>query len=377
MESNVPVFVKRAVERMGYNRDSFVEKDMPTVISNVHVLPFFGDMRSTALMASLVATRLKEDLKGKYLVVCSWPGARKLFPYVNEFWSHKDNGIINSLAIGANNFYNSSDAQVEVRRALYDHFENVFSYDGIKKYYDNGFTTYYWREGKTVKRCLPGVPSVTTLTADFKNEMTRKAGDKVLVYPTIRMRSWQRGKVEYLPMPQDVWVHICERLLAESITPVVYQNSQTHDLSKVFADKCVYVVPKDWTHVMSAMRACGMVLDVHSGISRLALLARCPFVAVDERMRFSAHKEYEFDDLAGECVYRKYIFSASTIFLGGSKADWNNTIVDGVINELKGLRKTSSVVPIPDATESYGDVSYDKVRELKHKRLGIRFIHKR
>lgn len=361
---------------MGYNRDAFVEKDIPTVMSNIRVLPFFGDLRSTSLLASLVLPRMQEDAKGKYLIVCSWPGARKLFPYVNEFWSHRDNGMINALAMGANNFYNGSDAQVEVKRALYDHFENVLSYDDIKKFYNNGFATDYWRQGKAVKRCLPGVPSVTTLTADFKNEMTRKQGDKVLIYPTTRMRSWQKGRVEYLPMPQEVWVHITERLLAESITPVVYQNNQTYDLSKVFADRCIYVLPKDWSHVMSAMRAVGMALDVHSGVSRLALLARCPFVAVDERMRFGAHKEYEFDDLAGECAYRKYIFSASTVFLGGTKADWDNTVVDNIINEIKGLRKSSSLSGLPDATESLSDVSYDKVREQHQKRLGIRFIKK-
>ena len=49
------------------------------------------------------------------------------------------------------------------------------------------------------------------------------------------------------------------------------------------------------------MRMTGCVLDVFSGISKLALAARTPFIYVDDRARYVSLKEVELDDI-GNCL---------------------------------------------------------------------------
>lgn len=379
MENNMVAFLKRAADRSGFRRDFFIEKDIPTISSNIIIIPFFGDIRSACVLSSFLLKQYKESRSTKYLILASWPGFQALFPYVDEYWSIKEESAVNSLASGANSFYNEADASVNYTRNLIENFHNVITHKDLKLYYDNGFTTKYWetfgvlRDGhKAVKRFLPDISSVNRLSDSFKQEM-RKVGTKIMIFPTKKVRSWQQGRTEYISVPIDFWVRLAERLLAEGFIPVVYQNTFTYDLSPTFADRCIYLALNDMSHVLCAMKAVGCVLDIHSGISRLANLARCPYVTVDERSRFLGQKDNELDDL-GAVVPKQYIFSFSTMLLSGSIVEWNNSLLDNVIVRLKKfvptLDQDSSTV------ESYETVSYDVVREKKSKRLGVRFIRK-
>ena len=57
---------------------------------------------------------------------------------------------------------------------------------------------------------------------------------------------------------------------------------------KNWIDRCVFVEEHDILQVLdSFMRATGCVLDVFNGLSRLALLARCPYLCIDERSRYN------------------------------------------------------------------------------------------
>lgn len=374
-------FMKRAAERCGFRREFYVEKNIPTLPTNIVVIPFFGDIRSICILSSFLMKQYKEYKSTKYLILASWPGLQSLFPYVDEYWSIQDNSAVNSLASGANNFYNQADASVNYTRNLIENFENVVTMNDWKPYYDNGFTKQYWdtfgvlKDGrKAIKRFLPEVSSVTRLSDSFKKEMSR-VGTKVMIYPTKKIRSWQRNRIEYLTVPIDFWVKLIERLLAEGLIPVVYQNSFTYDMSPKFAEKCVYLVLNDISHVMCAMRTIGCVLDVHSGISRLASLARCPYVTIDERNRFINHKDYEIDDL-GPATPKQYIYSSSTLLLSGTTVEFNDSLLDGVMVRLKAFLPSLDKNKWPSTVESYDVVSYDSVRDRTKKRLGVHFIRK-
>ncbi|MEV9163320.1 hypothetical protein AB0127_26605, partial [Klebsiella pneumoniae] len=95
--------------------------------------------------------------------------------------------------------------------------------------------------------------------------------------------------------------------------PVVWQTGACHDLSAEFAGRCVFISERSVLDVLAVMRSCSLVLDIHSGVSRYAAVARCPYIVMDERQKFMGLKEYELDDL---CVLNKsyrYIFSFITI----------------------------------------------------------------
>jgi hypothetical protein len=376
MENSMVSFLKRTAESANFQRDSFLERDIPTVSSNIVILPFFGDLRSTALLSAFLLKPYTQFLK-KYVILASWPGNQSLFPYVNEYWSLKDATALKSLAIGANNLYNTSEINTNIVRTLLQRFENVVTPADLQAYWDRGFTQKYWKDFGKINRYLPEVASANMIGADLKNEMLRKSGRKVVIFPVIRMRSWQKERVDYLQTPKEFWKRLIERLLAENIVPVIYQNHLTYDMSPDFADKCIYLVPKEISHVLCAMRYVGCVLDVHSGISRLAIAARCPFVVMDERARFMGDKDYEIDDLCCEKIPKQYLFSFSTMIHTGGAADWDTNILDGIIVKLNEFLPLLDRDEWMSPKESYEEVSYDRVRVRNAKRLGVRFLVKR
>jgi hypothetical protein len=369
--SQVNEFIKRAAARSGFRREFFKEKNLPTSISNIVFFPFYGDTRSTFNLSSVLLRQYKENNKDVYLIMCSWPGYHDLFPYVDEYWTLEDESTAKTLALEANNLYNSSSLATEINRGLLE-VSNILSSDDLKAWHNEGFTKKYWQDFKEVKRYLPDVPSSNKLSPSFLAEMERKQGRKIVVYPVTKLAVRHRGQTIYMPVLRSFWDATIEMLLSEGFMPVVYQNWFTYDMSKEFTDRCVYLVPRNVSDVLAAMREVGLVLDVHSGISRLAIAARTPFIAVDERLRFIESGDYEIDDLCCE-MPRKYIFSFSTLLMSGGPAEWKDSLLDNILMTLKSFNPTDS--GNWGAThESYDSVSYDRVRERKARRCGVTFI---
>ena len=96
--NSVVDFLKRTSERNGFNRDRFEERKIPTDFSNVCILPFFGDLRSTCILSSFLLHRYRQEVKSsRYFILASWPGFQGLFPYVDEYWSITDNAHIKNF----------------------------------------------------------------------------------------------------------------------------------------------------------------------------------------------------------------------------------------------------------------------------------------
>lgn len=362
-------YLKRAAERTGYQREAYIERNMPTSPSNVVALAWYGDMASTAIFSSLILKTWMKNHSDKYLILCSWPGYQDLFPYVHEFWSIPDESVSKTLALGANNFYNESQMYVSLTRSLIE-VMNVMTIKDFGAYYKNGFTRQYWDEFKSMMRFLPEVPSDSMLNRNFAAKLDYNKNN-VLLYPTTKLRSWQRGQQVYLPVGKPFWIALTDRLLEAGYHPVLYQNWNTYDLSPDYLDRCLYLVPRNMRDVLAAMHAIGMVLDVYSGISKLAALARTPFVCVDERARFVESQDYAFDDLCCQ-TQRQYLFSFATMLMAGGVDDWKNSILDNIVARINKsyLDKESRAA----TNESYVEVSYDAVRERKIRNLGLRFI---
>lgn len=368
-------FVKRALDRSGFERAIFAESNLPAASENILAVPFFGDLRSTFLMSSYLLRRYKESHPSKYIIFCSWPGFGSLFPYVDEYWQPRDRTNLSTLSTGATGFGNVSDVAATYGRNLVNHFETLFP-EEWQTYYDNGFQRKFWDAYRDVKLFLPEVPSASQLTDDFKGQVASRTGHKVVIFPARRLRSWQRGKTEMYMGNRDFWVALAERLLKENITPVVYQNYWTYDLSRDFSEQCIYLATDQISTVLAAMRLVGCVLDIHSGISRLAIAARCPFVSVDERIRYINEREYEIDDLSCMRTPRQYIFSFASYAMAGTVSDWNASLFDNIVARVKSFIPTMNRVDWDSPTEFYDVVDYGKVQQKRVKRLGANFIRK-
>ena len=374
MTVDTPEFVKRAADRIGFKRSSYVEANIPTTISNIRVVPFFGDIRSSFILSTFLLKRYKELKPTEYLILCSWPGFEALFPFVDEFWHPNDDSILKTLSMKVGSFSNSSDASVIISRNLIQHFENIMTYDDLNAYYDDGFKEKFWQNFGEIRRYLPHVLENRKIYGDLESQGFNPASKKVFIFPTTHFRSWQNGKCEYLSGNRDFWVALVERLLEENYLPVIWQNKFTFDLSTNFTNKCYYITTNNLSEILGTMRTVGLVLDIYSGISRLSISARTPFICVDERLRYINQKDYEIDDLCCFNIPKQYIFSFSTMLLTGEKLDWDNSLINGIVSKL------NKFIPILDRDnwmsmqESDEFVPHEMVKERNSKRMGVLFL---
>jgi hypothetical protein len=365
--------LKNAADHCGVERVRYADAKAPASMSHVTSMVFLGDLRSAVVLSSLVLKRYREEDKGsKYFVLCSWPGLQDLFPYVDEYWSVGDE-VMKNLYWSADRLDNRSPGAPTVARKMTRFFDTVDGPEAAAQYYDDGLTGKFFERFKTVKCFKPALPSSVVLGGEFSREANARPGRKVFVYPSLAVNHWNLGRVEATKVGPDFWIALVEALLGAGYVPVVCRSPLCHELSAVFVDKCVYVTPADVGQTLAAMRACDAVVDIFTGISRLAITARCPYVCCDERTRYVGLKEYEFDDLCARGVPREYIFSFSTIIGGGGKADWKHSILDAVLAKLDSLSSTDRNA-WPTASEVESVVPYDSVREVVSRRMGTKFI---
>lgn len=372
---DVAGFLQKAADKSGFVRERYDERSIPTDNSNICILPFFGDIRSLFILSSLILRRFREEERGsKYFILASYPGFQHLFPFVDEYWAVQDENILLKLYSNAARFKNKSELTHIYYRSLNQYFfEDVIDIEQFINYYDYGLTNNFWIKYKQVKKYLPSVPSSANLGKNFNKELSSYGGYKVFVYPCIHLSSWKLNDNYQIQTNKLFWLRLIERLIQEKFVPVIYSNYLTYNISNDIQEKCIFTNEKDIGKILSIMRATGFVLDVFSGISRLAIAARCPYLVVDERARYSALKEFEIDDLCGRGLNKQYIFSFPTI-IDGSPETWDHSIIDNIICRLHETLPTLDRDEWPSTGEINEIVSYDVVRSKKVKKLGTHLI---
>jgi hypothetical protein len=371
---DVSTILKRASEKSGVSRFRYKEREVPTSVESVTVLPFFGDRRSSFVLSSLLIRRIRQELKGsRYFVLVSWPGDDGLYQDVDEYWQLEDESALRRLAAESSGFFSSSSFLPILHRSLNQYFYDVMSEQDLLAYYDNGLTANFFERFRHVKVALPSIPSVSSLGPDLSRTLARR-DDKVFVRPTRTISSWRNGSCVRVEAPREFWLSLLERLVTEGFYPVVHRDLFSYDLSSDFSDSCFHLDAADTLKSMSAMRACGCVLDLFDGTSRLALAARCPFLCFDERQRFNALKEYELNDLCGLSVPKEYIFSFAALIEKGNPAVWKTNVFDHMVVKLRDMHARMDRDSWPPPVETNDIVPYDSVRKRKLKRLGSRFI---
>jgi len=367
--------IKRAAEKSGFRRVSYVEKNIPDDLSKVAVVMFFGDLRSLCAASSLLLQRYRQEVKGsKYVILCSWPGYSGLFPYVDEYWEIADEELARRLWREARGLGNPSELLVPYKRGLNWFFEDVVDDAGLRLFYDHGVTEAFQQRFKHVKRFLPMVPSATILGEGFNRELESRQGFKVFLSPTVYVDAWERGQCVPVRTTPEFWYYLARELVLFDMVPVIYQNGLTHDLSPELTDQAIYVTGNDVMRTLAAMRATGCVLDVFNGMSRLAMAARTPYIAVDIRNRYNVLKEWEAVGLCCEKgVPRNYIYSFSTIISFGLPV-WKSSLFDIVVKRLKDFQQGLDRNAWPPTSETVEIVPYKEVQKREIRKMGTRYI---
>jgi hypothetical protein len=372
---DVPSFLKRAAEQCGFTRDYYIDNNIPTNSKDIVVVHIFGDWRNEFVLSSLLLKRFRDELRGsKYMILCTWKGRKGLFPYADEHWSPSDKSSYELLRHGALGLENSSEVYVQQRKSLNYFFHHIITPEEVVKFYDNGITGHFREKLGTIKRFLPMVPSASFLGSYINQELINRLGVKVCLMPTRQGRGFVNGKLRIMRSSREFWKCLLNRLVKSGYCPVVIQNHATYDLSGEFHDKAIFCQEEDVSKVLGLMRATGCVIDVFNGTSRLAIAARTPFVAVDDRGRFAEEREFEIDDLCAFDLSKQYIFSFPTILENGDVVSWNSSLFDLIIARLNRFTDNLDRDALPSTSESVVEVPFSAIREQRAKRLGTQFI---
>jgi len=368
--NSVSDFLKRASNRNGYERERYHENNIPTEFSDICVLPFFGDFRNTFLLSSFLLHNYKKKFKSsKYFILCSWPGNASLFPYVDEYWGFSDESQLSRMYEKCDGFQNTSDIASIYTRNLNEFFRSVIDIKDVFLPCNKGFKKEF--SSNPIETFLPFVPSSSILGKEFTKQANLMAGFKVLFSPNIYCKQWHNGKSINFKANKDFYIQLAKKLISENFVPIIWQNNFTYDISSELLDSCLFINDKDISKILSAMRLSGCVLDVFNGISRFAIMARTPFLCIDERSRFNNLKEYESDDMCALELPKQYIFTFSTIIKDGNIQSWNGDILQNIVNRLNKFLPELDRELWPTTSESWKKVSYkESVRTIETIKLG-------
>ena len=132
--------LKIASNKCNLTRDRYEEKRIPASMSDICIMPYFGDIPSMAILSSILLNRYREEMKGsKYFILCSWPHMAGLFPYVDEYWSVSMDAML-EMYPECERMLNNSARAVKEERNLNYYFSDVVPVRDLVPFYDNGVT---------------------------------------------------------------------------------------------------------------------------------------------------------------------------------------------------------------------------------------------
>lgn len=353
-------FVNRAAHACGFLRERYTQRNMPTSPNNIEILPFFGDTRSEFILSTILLHRYhKEVSPSKYLIVASWKGHGGIFPYADEYWGIKEEGRLYDTAMG---FVNKDAKMKHFYQTMNLYFSNVVMVEDFAKYYNDGLTKDFF---DTFKWVLYNLPAVSSSSLEFNREVVSRAGYKIFIHPTRVVKSWRKGHECNVGVPIEFWVSMGDFFAKRGYVPVMLQDHASYNMSAELLLK-----ESNISLVLGAMRTVGCVLDVFNGTSRMAMMARCPFVCVAERQRMTAMKERELDCLCGNDIPKQYLYSFTNLIEGKQWVD----LFEQIAGKLDAFVPTLDREKWPGTGETSVVAPYSLVTMKRHRKIGSRFI---
>lgn len=341
--------LQRLSDHIGTKREYYIESNCKP-LSECLVIPFFGDTQHLFVLS----TMLLKQFISKYTIVVSYPGYAGLFPYASEYWSY---------SVPMHGLAYENNESLQIQKMLVTYLDQVQQLDYYHKYYEYGFQKDYFENFKEIKYNLPLIKAADNYT------LSRITGKKtVFISPTKYGLKFGSYKPQLLFFPEDYYVSLVECLLAEGYLPVIWQNSDSFNLSTKFAEKCVYVFKDNILDVIAVMRVTECILSIFSGLKWFSCLARNNCISINDR---NLHTYSHDDELEILCADPKFlnIFAFPTLIDQGKFNELNKLILNKLMNF-----NASSVLPSPGILEI--ELSYDVVRQQKNKKIGTRFIRR-
>jgi len=80
------------------------------------------------------------------------------------------------------------------------------------------------------------------------------------------------------------------------------------------------------------------------------------------------------DDLCGNGLPKRYIFTFPTIIESGNEQTWKINLFDGIVRKLNDFIPVLDINTLPTTAESTVELPYDTVKRRKKVRMGTKFI---
>lgn len=337
-------FLKRVADNTGFIREVRSETENPVVI------PFFGDKRHEFFLSVFLHHHFEN------IIIAGIPGRSSLFPKAAEYWNIKDEGVLTSIAKESIGWTSNSLKAAHIEKKLMK-FLDVMSSDELLSFYDFGLKPKFFEKYEFLTVELPSI-----LPLKFDILVRLPIGKKVVLIPN-RLVLFNGKLIE---VNQRFYITLAERLFQQNIIPIVLQSYGTYDISAVVGGRFPVFSKLSVVEEMGVVRECDCLLDLFSGDSRLAMLAKVPFLVVCERKCYDGLKDYEMEDLVASNLFNKHIFSFVTM-IGGN--DYGN-IIDGILVKLRDFQENKLL----DSPSSFV-APYMLVRERKMKKFGFRLVN--
>lgn len=370
-------FLSTTASKLNFNREKFIEKNVPSNFDQISVFFALGDLRSTAAISSMILPRIRKEKKAlRYFIVFGYPNFSCLYPYADEYWSFNNPEKLEQIYYNSCGLDNNSNLKTIYLRHLNENFREVLKQEDLSNIYDGCIKTPFWESNKNLRIILPQIStSLINFNSDIQSKFNNLGDKKIFIFPNKNIQIFRKSKLTFESLSIDFWKNLIKSLIDLNIGVVCLKNNLTYDLSTEFVNEknVLNFSENDIEKIMALMRMTGCVLDFFSGIGRFAAIARTPYICIDERYRYFNFKEYEYEDIIGKNIpiERMFIFAdlinpANNLFENVAK-----NIIKKIDSVCNGLEKIKG---LPNA--SYLDYvsNYDNVRYYQNQKLGVKFI---
>ena len=366
-------FLKITSKKLNFQREKYLEKNIPNNYDQITVLFNLGDLRNTLSLSSMILPRYRKETKSlRYFIVFSYPGFSSLFPYADEYWSFDQDNFL-KIYNGSCGLDNTNNLKTIYLRHLNENFREVIKAESFNDIYEHFFLKRYWEKNKNIRIILPQIINSLASNDVFIDKYSKiNLEKKVFIFPNKTMQIIRKGKLIYEEIKSEFWINLIKKLLENNISVFCLKHPLTHDISAEFIESknALFFNETDINQIMSIMRMSGCVFDFFSGVSRLAMVARTPYILADERIRYFNYKEYEFEDVVGESLQGERFFIFADLM--NANNDLYNNIASNIISKIDKINKNNKGILSSEFIDKLSN--YQNVRYYQSKKMGINFL---
>jgi len=369
MNETVNDFLSRAAARCGFVRESYLEKLTPSAYDKISIIPFFGDLLGELVFPTLLFRRLLEsELSDRYVIVVTHPGRSFLYPEANEVWGVSGDEVYDDLFSGADGLKANTARSNYFYQALNRFFPRVHDMGVISNWYNRGLTGKYLDSfGKIVVDWPPVVGS----KPEVLRQIGERAGTKVFMAASKKIHLVDRGgRDTKIFAPKAFYVFLAKSLIDAGFHPVFWNGPDCYDVSGDLPGRVGIITDRSLSGAVAAARSCGFVLNTFNDIFSVGILARVPYLMVEERKRYFALNLFEIEDIMETSSPKPYFSFAGSI----PENNYRETALAIAAKTIQ-VRDEGFSQPGLNVIQSSQEADYGKVRRRRANKLGFRLFN--